>query len=151
MKKLLIILLLPFFVRSQNSKMQGKAGFENYVFGTAPTEYKNLTLEIDEGGTKLYSATPTTQLPGVQVSDLNITFLKNQLSTVSLRTKNSTGQKLLQTLKENYGEPSKQSAAKGTYEWVGDKLHLVYELNKNSSDATASFYSKEVYNKSGKK
>lgn len=151
MKKLVIALLLPFFLHAQNSKMTGKAGFENYIFGTAPGDYKNLTLEIDEGGTKLYSAAPTTQLAGVQVADLNVTFLKNQLCGVSLRTKNATGQKMLKILTENYGEPNKQNIAKGTYEWLGDKLHVIYELNKTNNEATASFYSTEVYAKRARK
>ncbi|MGZ3918914.1 MAG: hypothetical protein ACXVC7_01410 [Bacteroidia bacterium] len=84
MNKLLFLLIVPFVGLSQGNKILGKAGFENYVFGTSPAEYKNLTLEIDEGNTKLYSAAPTIQVQGVEVSDVNITFLKNQLSTNKL-------------------------------------------------------------------
>lgn len=150
MKKLLVLLLLPFFGIAQNNKLQGKSGFENYIFGTTPAEYKNLTLEIDEGNTKLYSASTKVNMTGVEVADMNITFVKNQLSTICLKTKNSTGQKLLQNLKENYGEPNKSGSLKGSYEWIGDKLHLIYEPVKNGTDATASFYSKEMYTKNKK-
>ena len=143
--------MLPLIGFSQNNKLQGKAGFENYVFGTPPSQYKNLTLEIEEGNTKLFSALPEINVTGIEISDVNITFLKNQLATICYKTKNSTGKKFLQSLKENYGAPTKSDPAKGNFEWMGDKLHLVYEQNKGNNDATVSFYSKELYSSARKK
>jgi hypothetical protein len=54
-------------------------------------------------------------------------------------------------LKNSYGTPLKSNPAKGVYEWKDDKINLVYEKYSNSQDASASFYSVELYNAMKKK
>ena len=127
------------------AKMKEVKGFKNYVFGTPPDAYKNLTLEIEEGNTKLYSLNePGLVIDGVEVEYLRITFTKNKLSDISMQSKNATGQKLLQNLKESYGEPTRISKTKKSYEWMNEKLQLLYEINVAGSDATVSFSSKKT-------
>jgi len=142
MKSLLLILLCPLFSLSQTVKQNSKNGFGNYVFGTSPSEYKNLSLEIDEENTKLYSGQIT--IEGVEFSEVNVTFNKNKLSVISVRTKNSTGNKFFQTLKETYGQPRPSSKIPGNFEWSSEKVYVVYEKNKNGNDAIVSIYSREV-------
>ncbi|MCE3226817.1 MAG: hypothetical protein K0S32_1368 [Bacteroidetes bacterium] len=147
MKKLLFILLLPFCCVSQTSKLDEKNGFGNYTFGTAPAAYKNLVLELDEGNTKLYTSPKTAiTVEGVEVDNVNVTFVKDKLSSIVFNTKNSTGGKLLQTLKQLYGEP-KVNSAKGIYEWVSSKVQLLYEAGRSSADAAVSIYSRDTLKK----
>jgi hypothetical protein len=81
---------------------------------------------------------------GVELDNINITFIKDKLSSIVFQTRNSTGTKLLQTLKQQYGEPVKANAAKGVYEWVSPKVRLLYEAAKASKDASVSVYSKKL-------
>jgi hypothetical protein len=151
MKKIILLILVSFLAKAQNSKLDDKNGFDNYKFGTAPGEYKNLALEIDEGNVKLFSLEKCSiKLNDVEFQNVNITFVKNKLSAISLRSKNSGGIKLLQVLKENYGEPNKSNAAKGSYEWLSAKVELLYEKQGSSKEATISFSSKDIYNNKGK-
>lgn len=137
---------------SQNNKLDEKNGFGNYTFGTAASSYKNLSLELDEGNTKLYSSPKDEILvEGVELENISVTFIKDKLSSIVFQTKNSTGSKLLQTLKELYGEPTKVNLAKGTQEWASTKVQLLYESAKTSKDASISVYSKEIVKKKGTK
>jgi hypothetical protein len=152
MRKILIcLLLIPFLVSAQNTKTNEKNGFENYIFGTSPGDYKDLVLEIDEGDTKLYTSQNPVQVNGVEFEQVNVTFCKNKLSSVTLKTKNATGTKFLQTLKETYGEPGKSNSAKGNYEWLDQKLHLLYEKLGTTADASISIYSVELFKSQNKK
>ncbi|MGZ4037451.1 MAG: hypothetical protein ACXVPQ_06455 [Bacteroidia bacterium] len=113
------------------------------MFGSAPQQYRDLMLEIEEGGAQLYSlSTYPIQIDGAEFAYLRVTFLKNKLSAISLQTKNSTGSKFLAVLKQNYGEPLK-SPKKNSYIWESAKMKLLYETYGN--DATVSFYSSELY------
>lgn len=129
---------------AQTGKMKEVKGFKNYVFGTAPDAYKNLTLEIEEGSTKLYSHNGPLTIDGVELEYLRITFTKNKLSDISIQSKNSTGTQLLKNLKDSYGEPSRMSKSKKSYEWFNEKLQLLYETNMAGNDATVSFSSKKT-------
>ena len=122
-----------------------KNGFKTYVFGSSPNQYNNLVLEIDEGNTKLYSLDQSNiNHDGAEFEYIRVTFCKDKLSAISLQTKNSTGQKFLTSLKENYGEPVKSNKQKENYEWLSSKCQLVYEKNARSNDATISFYAKTI-------
>jgi hypothetical protein len=129
----------------------GKAGFDKFVFGSAPSDYKDIQLEIDEGNTKLYTAKASTPLSGVDFDAVNLTFNSNKLTSVAVKTRNGTGANFLNALKNSYGTPLKSNPAKGVYEWKDDKINLVYEKYSNSQDASASFYSVELYNAMKKK
>ncbi|MBA3680708.1 MAG: hypothetical protein H0W73_06025 [Bacteroidetes bacterium] len=145
MKKILFLSLLPFFCLAQTNKLDQKNGFKTYIFGASPKEFTNLVLEIDEGNTKLYSLGQSNiNLDGAEFEYIRITFCKDKLSAISLQTKNSTGQKFLSSLKENYGEPGKSNKQKENYEWLSSKCQLVYEKNARSNDATISFYAKTI-------
>lgn len=143
---IVILLLLPLIGLSQtNSKLLTAKGFKNYLFGTSPNDYQNLVLEIEEGNTKLYTLNePGLVIDGVEVEYLRVTFTKNKLSDISIQSRNSTGKKLLQNLRENYGEPTRVNKTKKSYEWTNDKLQLLYESNVAGSDATVSFSSKKT-------
>jgi len=145
MRTILILTLFPFFCLAQGNKLNDKNGFKNYVFGTSPKDYQNLVLEIDEGNTKLYSIDQSTIThDGAEFEYLRVTFCKDKLSAISLQTKNSTGQKFLEILKENYGEPGKANKQKENYEWLSNKCQLIFEKNACSNDATISFYAKTI-------
>lgn len=145
MKKILFLFLVPVFYFAQPSKLDEKNGFKTYVFGSSPKEFTNLVLEIDEGSTKLYSLNQSNiNHDGAEFEYIRITFCKDKLSAISLQTKNSTGQKFLTSLKENYGEPAKSNTVKQNYEWLSNKCQLVYEKNARSNDATISFYAKTI-------
>ncbi len=147
MKKIILLLLISFSCISQN-KLDDKNGFDTYIFGSPPNEYKNLSLEIDEGNVKLYTLTPCAiKMSEIEFQNVNITFIKNKLSAISLQSKNTTGIKLLQILKETYGEPTKSNPTKGNYEWLSAKVELLYEKHPSAKEATISFSSKEIYKK----
>lgn len=145
MQKILFLFLFPFFCSAQTNKLDEKNGFKTFVFGSSPKEFSNLILEIDEGNTKLYSLDETTiKHDGAEFEYIRVTFCKDKLSAISLQTKNSTGQKFLSSLKENYGEPGKTNKQTENYEWLSSKCQLVYEKNAKSNDATISFYAKTI-------
>ena len=148
MKKIILFTLISFSGISQNNKLDTKNGFDAFIFGSTPGEYKNLALEIDEGNVKLFSAPKyPLKISEIEFQNINITFVKNKLSCISMQSKNSNGTKLLQVLKETYGEPNKSVPSKGSYEWLSTKVELVYEKSLSSSEATISFSSKEIYKK----
>ncbi len=141
MKKIVLLFLIPFLGSAQTNKLDEKNGFETYTFGSSPGQYKNLTLEIEEGYTKLYTVEQP-NIKGAEFEYVRVTFFKDKLSAITLQTKSATGSKLLQNLKENYGEPVKLNKPKENYEWVSSKYRLLYEPNASSGDATVSFYTK---------
>ena len=144
MKNIIFAFLVPFFAFSQNNKLDQKYGFEKYVFGTSPKEYSNLVLEIDEGAVQLYSYGQSfTRFENVTFEDVYITFNKDKLSTISFKTKNATGSKMLQNLKQIYGEPKKSLINKGDYEWLGVKVKLLYEPI-STTDALITFYCRNI-------
>lgn len=115
------------------------------MFGSSPEAYKNLTLEIEEGHTKLYSLNePGLVIDGVELEYLRITFTKNKLSDIAIQSRNSNGSKLLKNLKDSYGEPNRTGKTKKSYEWFNDRLLLLYESNMAGNDATVSFTSKKT-------
>jgi hypothetical protein len=146
MKNILLCILFPLLGLSQtNIKLHAAKGFKNYLFGTSPNDYKNLVLEIEEGNTKLYTLNePGLVIDGVEVEYLRVTFTRNKLSDISIQSRNSTGKKLLQNLRENYGEPTRVNKLKKSYEWKNEKLQLLYESNVVGSDATVSFSNKKA-------
>jgi hypothetical protein len=143
----LFLLLIPFLGITQNAVE--KKGFEKYIFGTSPTDYNDLVLEIDEGDTKLYSTEKPVPLNGVEFEQVHVTFSKGKLTSVAVKTKNSTGSKFLESLKAQYGQPVKANVTKGLYEWKSTQLQLHYEKNQSGQDASASFYS--IQPRSGQK
>ncbi len=145
MKKLILLFVLPFLGFSQGQRQGETRGFKDYVFGTPPESYKNLTLEIEEGNTRLYSLNePGLVIDGVAVEYMRFTFTKNKLSDIALQSKNSTGVRLLQNLRDTYGEPTRISKSKKSYEWLNDKMQLLYEGNMTGNDATVTFSSKAI-------
>lgn len=150
MLKIFLLIIFPLFAICQNKL--DESAFEEYKFGTSPSEYKNLTLELDEGNSKLYSTTsPLLQINDVQVENFNLTFNKNKLSGIRFNTKNSTGTKLFETLKQKYGEPKKNNSTKGSFEWTGTKIQVVFETKPGSNDAVISVYGKEILKSPSKK
>jgi hypothetical protein len=139
MRKLLLAILFPVLAVSQNTKLDQKNGFDQFKFGSSPSEYKNLTIEIDEGDSKLYSVNGSSLvMDGIEYDYIRITFTKNKLSAISMRTKNSTGNTLLTNLKASYGEPKFVQKLKH-YEWKGNNVQLVYaSVPKN--DGVFDFY-----------
>ncbi len=144
MKKIILLIIFPFIGFTQNNTLEGQNGFKNYIFGISPNELKNLTLEIDEDNTKLYSLPEDNiKIDDVEFEYIRVTFSKNKLSTISIQTKNATGSKFLQVLKENYGEP-KLNVAKKSSEWISSDMLVIFEKNNSGKDASISFYSKKI-------
>lgn len=132
------VLLLCAF-SSVNQELDKANGFENFKFGTSPAEYKNLTIEIDEGTTKLYSLNTLPQINGAQLEYVRLTFCKNRLSAISIATKNSSASKFMHYLLDNFG-PAK--TVKSNSEWYSQKVHLIYE--PSGKDAIINYYSNEI-------
>jgi hypothetical protein len=140
MKTFLIIVIISFVGLFQNNNELEKChGFEEFTFGSSKQLYKNLTLELEEGNSQLYTVNSTTvKLNGVQLDYFRVTFIKNKLTDISISTKNTTGAVLFKYLKDNYGSPKK---LKNRFEWIGNKVHIVFELYNNNKDAYVDFYS----------
>jgi hypothetical protein len=139
MLKILLLSLFPVLGIAQVTKLDEKNGFMQYKFGSAPSEYKNLSIEIDEGDTKLYSVPGSSiVIDGIDYDYIRITFTKNKLTAISMRTKNSNGQKLFTDLKTLYGEPKLVQKLKH-YEWKGNKVQLVF-ANLANNDGAIDFY-----------
>ncbi len=138
MKTIILFVLLPFLGLNSTQKLDEDRGFENYKFGAHSGDFKNLTLEIEQGDTQLYSAT-IDNIKDTKFSYLRLTFFKNKLSSIAIQTKGSTGANLLAHLKQKYGQPKK---LKTGYEWLGKKVQLVYEP-LDANEAVAYFYCKE--------
>lgn len=148
MKKIILLILLPFIGFSQANKLDQQNGFNVYIFETPPNGYRDLMLEIDEANTKLYSLDKDPIIiASVEFEYVRITFFKNKLSAIAMQTKGGYGPRFLQSLKEAYGQPVKPKPNKETYEWNGTRLHMIYEANPSGKDATISFYNKTLYKK----
>ena len=139
MKTLLFLLInLPFTFL--NEKLDRCNGIENYIFGTSKDQFKNITLEIEQGNAQLYTVNSSTiSISGVQLDYIGISFIKNKLSAIAVSTKNATGSIFFKYLKDNYGPPVK---TKNQFEWRGKHITIVFQLYKNNKDAAIDFYSK---------
>jgi hypothetical protein len=147
---LTLILILPSIFYSQINSLDEANGFKNFKFGTQPSDYKNLMIEIEEGNSKLYSVdNASIVIDGIQYEYIRLTFIKNKLAAVSLRTKNGNGSKCFQDLKNNFGLP-KKNVKENSQEWNGSKVQLTY-MSVTGNDAIADFYCKEMYPKKGTK
>lgn len=148
MKKFIVIFLLPLIGLAQNTKLEKQNGFANYTFGSMPTSFNGLTLEMEEAHTKLYSVDQTPiVIDGIEFEFVRLTFHYNKLAIISLQTKNAMEDKFLNILKEKFGEPNKSNAKTGTYEWLSNKIQLTFADNGYHKDATIDFYWKESYKK----
>lgn len=115
-------------------------GFEGFKFGTPKEAYRNLTFELEEGSSRLYTANPAEiKINGVQFESVRLTFIKNRLSAIALSTKNATGMSCFRFLKEQYGDPVNK---KNQYYWNKPDMTIVFELSKNKKDAYIDFYGK---------
>jgi hypothetical protein len=140
MKVIFLILSFIFTFFPYNEKLDNCNGIDRFVFGTPKEQFKNMTLELEQGNAQLYTMNPEVlKLPGVQIEDLRISFIKNKLSAISLTTKNASGAGLFKYLKETYGTPTKN---KNQFEWIGKQASIVFELYKNNKDAAVDVYSK---------
>ena len=140
MKTVLILFIISFSSLFQNNTALEKChGFDEFTFGSSKQLYKNLTLELEEGNSQLYTVNSNnTKLSGVQLDYFRVTFIKNKLTDISVSTKNTTGAVLFKFLKDNYGSPKK---LKNRFEWIGKNVHIVFELYNNNKDAYVDFYS----------
>ena len=144
MNPIAIFLVSCFFCfNSTNEDLDKANGFEKFIFGTPPANYQNLSLEIDEGNTKLYSVNVMPQINGAELNYVRLTFCKNQLSAISIATKNSSAPKFMHYLLDNFGPPA---TVKGNSEWKSKKVHLIYEPS-GGNNAIVSYYSNEVCKK----
>ncbi|MBA3664619.1 MAG: hypothetical protein H0W61_10470 [Bacteroidetes bacterium] len=122
--------------------MDASKGYNIFKFGSSPKEFKDLSLEIDEGNTKLYSLDkPSIIIEGIDYDFVRLTFLNNKLATISLQTKNLSAHKLLQVLKEEYGSPKINPKTKAC-EWKGNLVEVIFTSSKNI--AVVDFYGKKV-------
>ena len=142
MKTIILLLALPLMAFFVSDKLDADNGFGAYKFGTPPSHYTDLNLEIDEGKTQLYSSIDNyIPVKGTKISSVQITFCKKQLSAISLTTDKKTGTAFLDYLIEKYGSPKK---VKENYEWLGKKVQLLYEPI-DAFDAKVTFYSRDIY------
>jgi hypothetical protein len=144
MKKIIFFILLPILGISQNSNLDKKNGWAHFKFGTPPSHYENLALEMEEKNTKLYSIDQTKiNIDGIDFEYIQLTFHFNKLVTISLKTKNAMEDKFLKILKENFGSPIKSNLSEKVYEWSTQKILLTFADNGFFKDATVDFYYKE--------
>lgn len=148
MKRSLLILAFLISVLSsiaQNIKLDEKNGFEHYIFGSSPSTYTDLSLEIEEGNVKLYTSSVKQSLArDINYENVSVTFNKNRLSAITIKSSGESAATFLTKLKEMYGEPNKSTKEKGKYEWQGKKVYLLYESNLKANQATINFYSKVI-------
>jgi len=130
-----------------NNELDNANGFEKFKFGLSPSSFQNLSLEIDEGNTKLYSVNEPIKVNNAEMEYVRLTFCKNQLSAISMATRNGSASKLMTYLSNNFG-PAK--AVKKNSEWTSKKVYVIYEPTISGKDAIVSFYSNEIC-KSAKK
>lgn len=141
MLKLTFLLIFPFFCYAQNLKLDAANGYANFKFGSSPKDFTDLSIEIDEGKTKLYSvAKPVINIDGIVFDYIRLTFLNNKLCTISMQTKNLSAFKMLQFLKESYGIPVQIS--KTDCEWKGKSVNVICNITKGI--AVIDFYSKKI-------
>lgn len=140
MKVVLILINICFGLILKNETLDKCNGIDRFVFGTPKEKFKNINLELEQGNAQLYTMNAASlKIPGVQISDLRLSFIKNRLSAVSLNTKNKSGPALLQYLKNNYGNPTKH---KNRLEWTGKHVTITFEAYGKSKEAALDFYSK---------
>jgi hypothetical protein len=139
MKIFALMFILPLFgFVASNEKLNECNGFGNFVFGTTKESYKNLSFEVEEGGSRLYEAGPNAiHVEGVQFEYIRVTFTHNQLSAIALSTKNATAAVFFKTLTSRYGNPLK---VKKHFEWLGKNVRIVYEPYTRNNDAAVDFY-----------
>lgn len=138
MKALVVLFILFVGYSPFNNNLDESNGFENFKFGSSQANYKNLSIEIDEGNIKLFSVSPNEiNIKGIEFENVRLTFIKNKLNAIALTTKNSTGKAFLDLLKSKYGAPK---TYKQNCEWSGKKVLLIYEPYDSRTDAVINFY-----------
>ncbi len=136
----LIVIMFSFGFTFNNEKLDKCNGIDSFTFGSKKENYKNLSLEIEEGSAQLYNANSNAiHIDGVELEFIRVTFTKNKLSAISLSTKNGTRSAFFNYLKTNYGAPVK---FKNRFEWSGKKVSIVFELYNYNKDAAIDFYTK---------
>lgn len=140
MKALLFLISLCFGSILNNETLDKCNGIDRFIFGTSKEHFKNIRLELEQGNAQLYTMNASAlKIPGVEISDLKISFIKNRLSAISIVTKNSSSVALLKYLKNTYGNPTKH---RSQLEWSGKHVFITFELYGNSKEAALDFYSK---------
>lgn len=135
------ILMIPVLLYGSLINADNSSGFEGFRFGTPKEAYRNLTLEVEEGNSRLYTMSPNEiKIEGVQFESIRLTFINNKLSVIALSTKNATGQTFLNFLKDQYGNPVNNK--RNQYCWKKTDMNIVFELSKNKKDAYIDFYGK---------
>jgi hypothetical protein len=142
-----LVFLILFTGLESVAQTSEKAGFDKFIFGSSPSDYKDLRLEIDEGNTKLYTSKTPPSVSGVDFDAVNLTFNSNRLTSVAVKTIHGTGNNFLNALKSSYGTPVKSNPSTGVYEWKNDKVNLIFQKNAHSQDASVSFYSVDATKK----
>lgn len=140
MKAILFLISICSGFILNNETLDNCNGIDRFVFGTPKEQFKNITLELEQGNAQLYTMNASAlKIPGVEISDLRISFIKNRLSAISIVTKNASSAALLKYLKNTYGNPTKH---KNQLEWSGKHVDITFELYGNSKVAALDFYSK---------
>jgi hypothetical protein len=135
------ILIIPVMLYGSVLNGDNSSGFEGFRFGTPKEAYRNLTLEVEEGNSRLYTVSPNEiKIDGVQLESIRLTFINNKLSVIALSTKNATGLACLSFLREQYGNPVNNK--RNQYCWKKTDMNIVFELSKNKKDAYIDFYGK---------
>lgn len=138
MKTLVVLFILLVGYSHTSNNLDESNGFENFKFGSSQANYKNLSIEIDEGNIKLFTVAPEEiKIQGVEFDNVRLTFIKNKLNAIALTTKNATGKAFLDLLKSKFGTPK---TYKDNCEWSGKKVLLIYEPSKSGNDAIINFY-----------
>ncbi len=103
-----------------------QTGFGGLEFGTSPKQHKNLSLEIWEGETALYSLTRELTVAANKVRDVRLTFTKNKLSVISGVAGKKGREAIIAELQDNFGK-LRFSKVKNFEEWQNNKVKIVIE------------------------
>jgi hypothetical protein len=134
------ILIIPVLWFGNVLNTLNSGGLEGFRFGTPKEAYRNLTFEVEEGRSRLYTANPDEiKIAGVQFETIRLTFINNKLSVIALSTKNATATNCLRFLTKQYGNPINK---KNQYCWNKPDMNIVFELSKSRKDAYIDFYGK---------
>ena len=150
MKYFLIIMIMSIISTSifgQNvGALDDKYGFRDAIFEKPKTSFKNL-VAVD--GEKYFykSTTENLTLGKYKLQAVYYHFYRGQLEGIAIQTEGSTNSRgILKILQLAYGDGDQENEYIKKYEWLGEKVKMIYDQNSITDDATIILMSVKLNN-----
>ena len=132
----------------QNPQLDAKNGFQEFIFGTAASQYTDVARSMFDKSTdddQTYAVTdPKRNVGGIEIHSIHLDFKQGLLQSIWVQVngrENVAG--FIVALTQAYGQPVRSGAFSKTLKWEGDRVRLSVGV-VNDDWAAATFESNEI-------